>query len=78
MGVRVLPPSVMSAGSEVKALVTTVPMPPSVPLLKLERLRRELESRLFGSPDVPVEIDRDQIPSRMLAATSDSKRVGLS
>jgi serine/threonine protein kinase len=51
----------MSAASETSALVPTVPMPPSVPSLELERLRREVKSRLFGSGDAPLTIERYRI-----------------
>ena len=51
----------MSAPSEATALTPTVPMPPAVPSLELERLRREVKSRLFGSGDAPLRIDRYQI-----------------
>jgi serine/threonine protein kinase len=47
--------------SESTALVPTVPMPPSVPSLELERLRREVKSRLFGSGEAPLSIDRYRI-----------------
>ena len=51
----------MSAPSEATALTPTVPMPPAVPSLELERLRREVKSRLFGSGDAPLRIERYQI-----------------
>ena len=60
----------MSARSTASALVPTVPSlppvstkpnPPPVPSLELERLRREVKSRLFGSSDAPLTIDRYRI-----------------
>ncbi len=51
----------MSAGTEASALVPTVPIPPSVSSLELERLRREVKSRLFGTEDAPLSIDRYRI-----------------
>ncbi|HLT39820.1 MAG TPA: serine/threonine-protein kinase [Enhygromyxa sp.] len=51
----------MSAGSEATALVPTVPIAPSVPSLELERLRREVKARLFGSGDAPLMVDRYRI-----------------
>ncbi|WP_181198386.1 serine/threonine-protein kinase [Enhygromyxa salina] len=39
----------------------TAPAAPPVPALELERLRREVKSRLFGSDHAPLTIDRYQI-----------------
>jgi serine/threonine protein kinase len=39
----------------------TAPAAPSVPALELERLRREVKSRLFGTPHGPLTIDRYRI-----------------
>ena len=51
-----LPPALPSALVE-----RTAPAAPAVPSLELERLRRAVKSRLFGSEQVPVSIDRYQI-----------------
>jgi serine/threonine protein kinase len=50
----------MSAASPATALVS-VPDPPPVPSLELERLRREVKARLFGSSEAPLMIDRYRI-----------------
>ncbi len=52
-----------SAASEIPAFEPTVPLAPEASELELERLRREVKSRLFGgSPsDAPLKIDRYRV-----------------
>jgi serine/threonine protein kinase len=51
----------MTAGTEAVALVPTIPLPPEVSSLELERMRREVKSRLFGSGETPLMVDRYRI-----------------